>query len=116
VDEQEIKRGSVSTVETLHDYARRFPQAEMSYLIGADNVASLPKWRERRPNSRLGVRRHSSSGSVAGVVPPRFADGCSGFTVRRFVVADSRTGEGGIAYRPARAPPVWAIRNYQLYL
>src|SRR6185369_2487632 len=34
VDEQEIKRGGVSyTVETLHDYARRFPQAEMFYLI-----------------------------------------------------------------------------------
>src|SRR5216117_1566365 len=30
VDDQEIKRGGVSyTIDTLHDYARRFPQAEL---------------------------------------------------------------------------------------
>jgi nicotinate-nucleotide adenylyltransferase len=47
VDDQEIKRGGISyTVDTLRDYARRFPQVELFYLIGADNVASLPKWRD----------------------------------------------------------------------
>src|SRR5213075_606241 len=44
LDDQEIKRGGVSyTIDTLRDYARRFPQAELLYLIGADNVAMLPK-------------------------------------------------------------------------
>src|SRR5438046_10489008 len=42
VDEQEIRRGGASyTIDTVRDYARRFPQAELFCLIGADNVASL---------------------------------------------------------------------------
>src|SRR5438128_10735003 len=54
VDDQEIKRGGVSyTIDTLHDYARRFPQAELLYLIGADNVAMLPKWREAAQLAQL---------------------------------------------------------------
>ncbi len=47
IDEQEIKRGGVSyTIDTVRDYARRFPQAQLFYLIGADHVPQLPKWRE----------------------------------------------------------------------
>ncbi len=47
VDRQEIGRGGVSfTIETVREYARRFPQAQLFYLIGADHVAQLPKWRE----------------------------------------------------------------------
>jgi len=46
VDDQEITRGGVSyTIDTVRDYARRFPEAQRFYLIGADNVAGLPKWR-----------------------------------------------------------------------
>lgn len=49
VDTQEIKRGGTSyTIETVHDYARRFPGAELFYLVGADIVSSLPQWREAR--------------------------------------------------------------------
>jgi nicotinate-nucleotide adenylyltransferase len=47
IDEQEIRRGGVSyTVDTLRDYAKKFPGAEMFYLIGADNAAKLNEWRE----------------------------------------------------------------------
>ena len=47
VDEQEINRGGISyTIGTVRDYARRFPNAKLFYLIGADHVAQLPKWRE----------------------------------------------------------------------
>lgn len=47
VDDQEIKRGGISfTIETVRDYSRRFPNAKLFYLIGADHVAQLPKWRE----------------------------------------------------------------------
>lgn len=46
-DDQEIRRSGVSyTIETVRDYARRFPGAKLFYLIGADNVAQLPSWRE----------------------------------------------------------------------
>src|ERR1043166_4195423 len=44
VDEQEIKRGGVSyTIDTARDYQRRFPQAQLFYLIGGGHVNKLPK-------------------------------------------------------------------------
>jgi nicotinate-nucleotide adenylyltransferase len=47
IDDQEIRRGGISyTIETLRDYRRRFPRAELFYLIGADNAAKLNEWRE----------------------------------------------------------------------
>src|SRR6266850_2455614 len=47
IDEQEVKRGGVSyTIDTIRDYRKRFPGAELFYLIGGDHVAQLPKWRE----------------------------------------------------------------------
>lgn len=47
IDDQEIRRGGTSyTVDTLRDYAKRFPGAELFYLIGADNAAKLNEWRE----------------------------------------------------------------------
>jgi nicotinate-nucleotide adenylyltransferase len=54
IDEQEIQRGGVSyTIETLRDYAVRFPQAQLFYLIGADHLAQLPKWRAAEELARL---------------------------------------------------------------
>ena len=54
VDEQEIKRGGASyTVDTLRDYAKRFPQAQLFCLIGADNVVNLLKWREAGELAKL---------------------------------------------------------------
>src|SRR6185503_9571282 len=49
LDLQELERGGTSyTIDTLRVYAERFPGARVFYLIGADHVASLPKWREAR--------------------------------------------------------------------
>ncbi len=46
MDDQEIRRGGVSyTIDTLRDYAKRFPGAQLFYLIGADNVPQLSQWR-----------------------------------------------------------------------
>lgn len=54
LDEQELHRGGVSyTVDTVRDYARRFPQAQLFYLIGGDHVPNLPSWREAEELSRL---------------------------------------------------------------
>jgi nicotinate-nucleotide adenylyltransferase len=47
IDEQEINRGGISySIETLRDYAKRFPQTKLFYLIGADNISKLNEWRE----------------------------------------------------------------------
>jgi len=46
VDDQEIRRGGTSfTIDTVCDYATRYPGAELFYLIGADHIPLLPKWR-----------------------------------------------------------------------
>ena len=75
VDDQEIQRGGVSyTVDTLGDYARRFPGAELFYLIGADNVAKLPEWREPAELARLAefvvVPRPAGSSGFSRAEPP----------------------------------------------
>lgn len=54
IDEQELRRGGISyTIETLRDYARRFPKAELFHLIGADSAAKLQEWREANELARL---------------------------------------------------------------
>lgn len=47
VDEFEIQRGGISySIETVREYRRRQPGAQLFWLIGADHVPSLPTWRE----------------------------------------------------------------------
>jgi nicotinate-nucleotide adenylyltransferase len=54
VDHQEIARGGISyTIDTVHAYVERFPSAALFYLIGADHVDQLPKWREAAELARL---------------------------------------------------------------
>jgi nicotinate-nucleotide adenylyltransferase len=54
VDDQEIRRGGLSySIETAREYARRFPEAELHYLVGADHVPTLPAWREATELARL---------------------------------------------------------------
>jgi nicotinate-nucleotide adenylyltransferase len=54
VDEQEIRRGGISySIETLRDYAKRFPAAKLFYLIGADNISKLNEWREADELAKL---------------------------------------------------------------
>jgi nicotinate-nucleotide adenylyltransferase len=54
VVDEELRRGGVSySVDTLRSFATRFPEAELFYLIGADNVAKLNEWREPAELARL---------------------------------------------------------------
>ena len=54
VDEQEIRRGGVSyTIDTVRAYGSQFPRAQLFYLIGADHVPQLPKWRDSAELARL---------------------------------------------------------------
>src|SRR5512147_2549728 len=53
VEEQEVRRGGISyTIDTVRDFAERFPGAALQYLIGADHVEKLPKWREAEQLAR----------------------------------------------------------------
>ena len=54
VDEQEVARGGLSySIDTVSGYRRRFPKAQMFFLIGADHIAQLPKWRSADELARL---------------------------------------------------------------
>ena len=54
IDEQELQRGGTSyTIDTVRDYVRRFPGARLFYLIGADHIPQLSKWRESDELARL---------------------------------------------------------------
>jgi nicotinate-nucleotide adenylyltransferase len=74
IDELEIQRGGVSyTVDTLREYGRRFPAAEICYLIGADNAAKLNEWRE--PAELAGLAEFVAvprPGGPTAVFPPPF--------------------------------------------
>jgi nicotinate-nucleotide adenylyltransferase len=120
IDEQEIKRGGVSyTIDTVRDYAQRFPQSQLYYLIGADHVPLLHKWREAAELARL----------VEFVAIPRpgqaeaaFAAPFRGRTLKGFPLGVSASEirarvKAGLPIDHLVAPAVAeAIRNYQLYL
>jgi nicotinate-nucleotide adenylyltransferase len=54
IDDLEIRRGGVSyTIATLRHYAEKFAGAELFYLIGSDQAALLPQWREPQELARL---------------------------------------------------------------
>ena len=47
LDLQEVERAGVSySIDTVLAVAKRFPEAQLFYLIGADHAAALPQWRE----------------------------------------------------------------------
>ena len=46
IDETELRRGGISfTIDTVREMRDRNPGAELFYLVGADHVAALPKWK-----------------------------------------------------------------------
>lgn len=54
IDEQELRRGGTSfTIDTVQEYTRRWPDAELFYLIGADHAPQLPKWRSAEKLAQL---------------------------------------------------------------
>ena len=64
VDPIEIDRAGLSyTVDTLGELTRRLPGAELFFLVGADALATFPRWREPRrvlELARLVVLRRAS--------------------------------------------------------
>lgn len=54
IDDLEIRRGGISyTVDTVKDLRGNYQDAELFYLVGADHVASLPKWKSADELAKL---------------------------------------------------------------
>ncbi|MCX7722841.1 MAG: nicotinate (nicotinamide) nucleotide adenylyltransferase [Verrucomicrobiae bacterium] len=74
VDDQELKRGGISfTIDTVLEYRRRYPEAKLFYLIGADHVCSLPGWHRADELAQLVefVVMHRPGAEFTGL-PPTF--------------------------------------------
>lgn len=120
VDDQEINRGGVSyTIDTVRDYVRRYPGAQLSYLIGADHVPQLPKWRDAEELARLVefVVIPRPAQTAAAFPPPFRGRALSGFPVG---VSSSQVRERVKAGLPidllVGSAVAEAIRNNRLYL
>jgi len=119
VDDQEIRRAGVSyTVDTLRDYARRFPGAQLFYIIGADNAAKLNQWCE--PNELAALAQFVAiprPGGAQAVFPAPFR----GQTLKGHPFEISSTQirariKAGQSVEPFVPPFVAeAIRNGRLY-
>lgn len=54
VDMQELNRGGISySIDTVRSYRERYPGTSLFYLIGADHLPTLPKWRDAEKLARL---------------------------------------------------------------
>jgi len=120
IDEQEIRRGGVSyTIETLRDYTRRFPRAELFYLIGADNAAKLNEWREASELAKLAefVAIPRPGGLAANFPPPFRGRSLKGFPLAVSSSEIRARVKAGLPIDPFVPPPVAeAIRGGRLYL
>ena len=120
IDAQELARGGVSyTIDTVRDYARRFPGAQLYLLIGADHARTLGEWREAGELARLAeFLAIPRPGEPDAVFPAPFR----GRTLKGFPLGVSASQ---IRARVKAAQPIEhlvppavaeAIRNYRLYL
>jgi nicotinate-nucleotide adenylyltransferase len=120
VDDQEIRRGGVSyTIETLRDYAKRFPQAQLFYLIGADNAALLDKWREAGELAKLAefVAIPRPGGAPAKFPAPFRGRALKGFPLGVSSSEIRARVKAGLPIDPLVPPTVAeAIRQSGLYL
>ena len=120
IDEQEIRRGGTSyTIDTARDFARRFPQAGLFYLIGADHVSTLEKWREAEELARglefIAIPRPGQAD--AWFAPPFRGRNLKGFPLGVSASQIRQRVKAGLAIDHLVAPAVAeAIRNYRLYL
>jgi nicotinate-nucleotide adenylyltransferase len=120
IDEQEIRRGGVSyTIDTLRDYAKRFPAAELFYLIGTDHLAHLPEWREPAELARLAefVEIPRPGGPAADFPPPFRGRRLKGFPLAVSSLEIRARVKAGLSIELLAPPAVaGAIRNNRLYL
>lgn len=120
VDDLEIQRGGASyTVETVREYRRRFPEARLFYLIGADHVPQLGVWRESDELARaVEFAVIPRPGEPPGELPPPFRGRrLQGFPLQVSSSLIRQRAQAGRALEPlVPAPVAEYVRNNRLYL
>lgn len=120
IDETEIRRGGVSyTIDTVRELRQRHPGAELFYLVGADHVAALPKWKAADELAALiqfvvvprpGLTASGWPAPFRGVALKGFPLGVSSSEIRARIRAGLNIG------LLVPAPVAEAIANNRLYL
>jgi nicotinate-nucleotide adenylyltransferase len=119
VDPIEIDRGGLSfMVDTVDAFRRRWPLAEFHLLIGADVVATLPRWRD--PERLLGMARlvvlrrgpWDRAGKDAPADPPVDPDSPVGRAIHTAPRLETRTVEVSSTEVRARVQAGRSIRGF----
>ena len=111
----EIERAGLSfTVDTLTDFAARYPSAERFLLLGADVLATFAQWRD--PERILQLARPVIL-ERAGDPPTRLPEGMDGASLRRLAsrridVSSTEIRERARAGKPIRGFVTDAVAAY----
>lgn len=71
VDTYELDRGGLSyTIDTVHAYAKRYPEAQLFYLVGMDNAPQLPLWKSAEELARMVEFAIVTRPGKHGALPP----------------------------------------------
>ena len=98
--------GTRYTVETLAALRRRFPHTRFVWLMGADNLAQMPRWRRWTQIFALVP--------VAVFARPTYCQtALAGPAAHRF--RRSRRPESSAAHLADRAPPAWSFIRMRLH-
>lgn len=99
----ERELGTRYTADTLASLVRRFPRTRFVWLMGADNLGQIPRWKR--------WERIFRTVPVAVFARPAYSlRALGGKAARRF--ARRRVGVGDIRGLAGRKPPAWAfLRN-----
>jgi nicotinate-nucleotide adenylyltransferase len=120
IDDQELVRGGISyTIDTVRRYRAQFPAARLIYMIGADHVALLPKWRAAEELAAdLEFAVIPRPGVPTDAVPAPFRGrSLQGFPLRlSSSEIRTRVRAGQSIEHLVPAPVAESIRNYHLYL
>ena len=88
VDPLEIERAGLSfSVDTLGEFARRFPSAERFFLVGADVLRTFRKWRD--PERVLALATLAVMTRDDGSPPPELPNGAVAVASRRIDVSST---------------------------
>jgi nicotinate-nucleotide adenylyltransferase len=120
VDDSETRRGGISfSIDTVRDYQKKFPGAELFYLIGADQTAQLHLWREAGELARLVefliIPRPGEA--ISDLAPPFRGRSLRGFPLGVSSSEIRRRIKAGLPIQHLVPPEVEeAVGNYGLYL
>ncbi len=103
ISDLEVRLGTRYTADTLKELRKRYPRTQFVWLMGADNLLQLPRWRHWR-------RLFKSMPVAAFNRPPYSVKAPTGHAAKLFRRCRVPASQAGLL--AGRAPPAWIfLRN-----